>query len=393
VKERESMSENKDIEGQRASVQIREESNDEVELIDYLRILWSYRFWIIGTAILSALVALVISFILPPVWEVSVVMEPGKFSLDLFDTGTSTSTGRFFTVDTAENVKAKILQGSYDSQVRSFSGWPSKKRIKWYVNVERDTSSIRASLEVEDKELGMKALEILVKSLEKEQTEKIVTFERRVEQEVVKKKEDITKIEKEIDRLKTERDVNLTILQEESKALKKEIALLKQRESALSQEEEGVRKNTELLMAKRNSLIEGGQSRNDPLALVLFTTSLQQNIAYSNQLASQVSEVKRTIEEKEFSIKKTGIEASRVKEDTLLRIKKLESDIPQIRASIKVFEERKTFAKPIEIIQAPTVSYKPTKPKKLLNTIIAGIAGLIISVFGAFLIQYILGKK
>ena len=146
-------------------------------------------------------------------------------------------------------------------------------------------------------------------------------------------------------------------------------------------------------MAKRNSLIEGGQSRNDPLALVLFTTSLQQNIAYSNQLASQVSEVKRTIEEKEFSIKKTGIEASRVKEDTLLRIKKLESDIPQIRASIKVFEERKTFAKPIEIIQAPTVSYKPTKPKKLLNTIIAGIAGLIISVFGAFLIQYILGKK
>jgi uncharacterized protein involved in exopolysaccharide biosynthesis len=393
VKEGESMSENKDIEGQRASVQVRAESNDEIELIDYLRILWSYRFWIIGATILSALVALVISFILPPVWGVSVVAEPGKFGSDLFEVGTSSPTGRVYSVDTAENIKAKILQGSYDSQVRGISGWPPNEKIKWDVNVERDCSAIRASLEVKDKELGLKALEVLVTSLEKEQAEKIGTFQRGIDQEIIKKNEDITKVEKEIGRVKNERDANLTKLQEEAKELKNEIALLKQRESELSKEEEGVRKNTELLITKRNSLIEGEQSRSDPVALVLFTTSIQQNIAYSNQLSSQLNDVKRAIEEKGFSVKKAEIEVVRIKEDASLRIKKLESDIVQIKASIKVFEGRRKFAKAIEIIQKPTVSYKPVKPKKLLNSVIAGILGLFVSILGAFFTEYISIKK
>ncbi|MFX0196257.1 MAG: GNVR domain-containing protein, partial [Candidatus Hodarchaeota archaeon] len=62
-------------------------------------------------------------------------------------------------------------------------------------------------------------------------------------------------------------------------------------------------------------------------------------------------------------------------------------------ASIKAFKERKNFAKPIEIIQEPTVSYKPVKPKKLLNTAIAGILGLFISVFASFFVEYTAANK
>ncbi len=296
---------------------------------------------------------------------------------------------------------------------------------------------------MKDKELGTKALGVLASSLEREFRKKLGTFQTEIEQNIVKSREDMIKVGKDIERVQTERnaslaklqeevrkletdiervqnerDTNLAKLEEESRKLKAEIALLKQREQELSREEESVRNNTELLMAKRNSLIEGGQARNDPLALVLYTTSLQQNIAYFNQLVNQLSDVRRTIEDKFASVKKLEIERERikensalsikkinseikknqverirVKEDAVLRIKKLESDIQKIEASIKAFEERKNFAKPIEIIQEPTVSYKPVKPKKLLNGAIAGILGLIISVFWAFSKEYIAGKK
>jgi predicted RNase H-like nuclease (RuvC/YqgF family) len=207
------------------------------------------------------------------------VVEPGRFGSDVFETGTTRPAGKIYYIDTAENVKAKIAQGSYDAQVRTISGWPPDKKIKWDVDVERGTSALRASLEVKDKELGIKALEVLTTSLEKEFTKKLETFQREFEQKILMSREDITKVAKDIERVQTDRDAKLASLQEEVKKLKKEIALLKQRELELSQEEENVRKNTELLMAKRNSLIEGGQSRSDPVALILYTTSLQQNIA------------------------------------------------------------------------------------------------------------------
>jgi capsular polysaccharide biosynthesis protein len=83
----------------------------------------------------------------------------------------------------------------------------------------------------------------------------------------------------------------------------------------------------------------------------------------------------------------------RIKEDAFLRIKKLESDIQKIGASIKLFEQRKNFANPIEIIQEPIVSYKPVKPKKLLNGAIVGFLGLFAAVFGAFFKEYIRSKR
>jgi LPS O-antigen subunit length determinant protein (WzzB/FepE family) len=393
VKEDRSTNKEEKIEGQGISFPPPRSYDNEVELIDYLRVLWKFKSWIIGITLLSVLVTLIISFVLPSVWEVSIVFEPGRFGSDLFGGGTNRPTGKLYLIDTAENVKAKIKQGSYDFQVRTSSGWPPDKKIKWDVNVEKETSAIRTALEVKDKTLGLKALDVLARTIEEEQKEKIGIFQKTLEHEMLNRKEEVSKFQREIDRVKTDRDANLTRLQEEAKELKIQIALLKQRESELFREEEGVRKNTELLMTKRSSLMESERSKNDPLALVLFTTSLQQNIAYSNQLASQLNDIKRIIEEKRLSVKKVEIELVRVKEDARLRIKKLESDIQQIEASVRVLEEQLRFVKPLEIIQQPTLSYKPVKPKKILNVAIAGILALFFSISGVFLMEYISGKK
>ncbi|MBW2058582.1 MAG: hypothetical protein JRJ26_13900, partial [Deltaproteobacteria bacterium] len=156
--------------GKQIPVHTQRAYDDEVELIDYLQVLWKYKFWIIGVTFVSAVAALVLSFLLPPVWEVSMVIEPGRFGSDVFEPGNTRPTGKIYYIDTAENVKAKIEQGSYDSQVRALSGWPPDTRIKWNVDVKRGTSAVRAAVEVNDIELGMKALQALATSLEKEFT-------------------------------------------------------------------------------------------------------------------------------------------------------------------------------------------------------------------------------
>jgi len=387
------MGENGQIEGRRNLPSARPEYGEEVELIDYLRVLWKYRFWIIGATIFSALAVLVVSFIFSPIWEVSMVVEPGRLSSDVSEIGGNRPRGDIHYLDTARNMKGKIDQGAYDNRVRINSGWPSNEKIKWDVDFERGTVAMRVSLKVKDKELGLKALKVLTELIKKDYARRIAAFNEEIDEEIAIIRANIVGIEKDTDLVETKRDAQLADLKEGLNRLKKEIALLRQRESELSQEQESVRKNTELLMAKRNSLMEAGQSRNDPLALVLYTTSIQQNIAYSNKLAGQVNDVKHAIEEKESSVKKGEIKMVSVKQKAFSDIKKLESNIQKLGASIKAFETRKKFAEPIEIIQEPTVSHKPVKPKKRLNAIIAGILGLFISVFGAFFTEYISVRK
>ena len=364
-----------------------------IELIDYLRVIWEYRFWISGTTLISALTALAISFILPAVWEVSVVIEPGRFGADVFEPVSEQPRGRIYQIDGARNIETKILQGSYDAPIRAGSGWPPGKRIEWNVSVEKDTSAIKASLEVKDKDVGIKALDILVNAIESELKEKIQPFQREFEQRVAHLREDILRLEKDIQWTQFERDANIKQLKEEIRKLKSDIMPLNQWKQQLFIEGEDLKKNAKLLVAERNDLMKRRKPTDDPLAIVLCITSLHQTMSLLNRSSTQLNDAVRELEEKRSLIEKSEIEMTSVKKDALMKTEQLQSDIRKIQAKAKVFEERKAFLKPIKIIQKPTISHKPVRPKKLLNCMVAGILGLAISVFTSFLSRYISGKN
>ncbi len=54
-------------------------AQEEVDLIEYLNVLWKRRWLIIVPTVLLVLIAGVVSFLLPPVWEVDAVIQPSKF--------------------------------------------------------------------------------------------------------------------------------------------------------------------------------------------------------------------------------------------------------------------------------------------------------------------------
>ena len=57
---------------------------DEIELIDLLRVIWKWKYLIIGGTVVCALTAVIIGFYTQPIYQVSMVLKSGinKVSVD-----------------------------------------------------------------------------------------------------------------------------------------------------------------------------------------------------------------------------------------------------------------------------------------------------------------------
>ena len=57
--------------------QMREHFDDEIQLIDYLRVIWKWKWLIILGTFVCMVVAAAVSFNMPKIYEVSIAIEPG----------------------------------------------------------------------------------------------------------------------------------------------------------------------------------------------------------------------------------------------------------------------------------------------------------------------------
>lgn len=90
-------------------IQEQQEFEDEVELIDYLRIIWKWKWLIIVGAFFCMAAAGVIGFRMPKVYEVSTIIEPGIIGLK--------NNGEFQYVDSRDNIGSKIEDGVYNNKI------------------------------------------------------------------------------------------------------------------------------------------------------------------------------------------------------------------------------------------------------------------------------------
>ena len=56
-----------------------EQYENEVDLIEYFNVLWKRRGLIIVPTILLAVVAGIVSFVIPSKWEIDAIIQPGKY--------------------------------------------------------------------------------------------------------------------------------------------------------------------------------------------------------------------------------------------------------------------------------------------------------------------------
>ena len=372
----------------------RDQFEDEIELIDYLRVLWKWKWFIILGTFACMVVAAIISLIMPKVYEVSMTLEPGIVGLDTY--------GKFIYIDSRQNIEGKIKRGIYNTRIQNALNInPIEKEIKFEVAREMGTNFIKVGSEWKDNnvKLGIKSLSHLYALLSKEY-EKVV--EQRMgdyEKRILMKQNQIKEIE--IQRKDIDKQILLKLNKIDGKKNhirlnKATLKIIEHREKELLQEIKDVKDNTERIVKQRNSVLQHKSNVSD-ISLLLYSTTIQQNVAYFNQLSNQINDLRTKkeiantkIENLNKDIVDINTEIDRLK---LKKTEGLQAKIYDMKAQIDRLTLEKATISNVKFIQQPEVSPMHVKSKKKLKVLLAGDVGFMMMLFLAFFWEYIQKTK
>ncbi|MBW1795885.1 MAG: hypothetical protein JRF30_11830 [Deltaproteobacteria bacterium] len=329
-----------------------EQFEDEIELMDYLRVMWKWKYLIMAGTLICAVAAGVISFSTPKVYRIDMVIQPGILTMN--------EAGKGVYVDSPKNIKAMIEAGTFDRVILDHIGESNNhvlpKSLKFKTNIPKNSNALKVSYETSNVKLGLKALDHLHQLLLRN-SERVEYFRNRYETQIGLKKDQVGDCEAR------------------RRALQQHIKNIQKRMDELTSQIEFIRSKRNLLMKQRDKFFSNNTSESNVLAAVLHTNTIQQNIALENTYRQEVNEYMTKIDDKKLNLQELNSESKRLSEE------------------IKGLESKKNNMQSIEILQPPTASAHPIKPKIKLNVMLATVVGLFVMLFLAFFLEYIQRHK
>jgi uncharacterized protein involved in exopolysaccharide biosynthesis len=130
--------------------------NDEIELIELLRVIWKRKFLIAGGTFFLTLVAVIISFAVPKIYSVDTILEPGI--LNIINEGENEDKRIY--IDSPQNLKALIDVGSFDNQILQDLVQPTDikdrlKKIEFKTSIPKQSKTLKVSYETSNFEQGI----------------------------------------------------------------------------------------------------------------------------------------------------------------------------------------------------------------------------------------------
>ncbi len=191
--------------------QMREHFDDEIQLIDYLRVIWKWKWLIILGTFVCMVVAGVVSLNMPKIYEVSMAIEPSIIGVN--------KDGKFIYLDSRDNIEGKIKGGIYNRGIQeALNINPLENGMKFEVRPQKGTNFIKVTSEWEENkiELGLRASEQLAASLPKEYEGIVGQRRGDYEKQILMKQNEIK-----------ENEATLKIIQDREKELLQEIKNVK----------------------------------------------------------------------------------------------------------------------------------------------------------------------
>ncbi len=272
---------------------------DEINLYEYYKVVAKRKWLILIITVLCAVAAFLISSFLPKVYKVSCVVQPGVWNI--------LSDGKISYTDTPQNVAGMVKNDVFSSKI--METFQLKAPPKFKAEIGKGTNLVKISYETDKPEEGKAIVDKLI--------------------DLIKNRYG--------NRIKAKKD-----------NLEKRLDILQRRKNTISLALKTARENTENLTKERESLLK--EKERSSLSVILYTTTIQQNIAYVNGLCSQLKWIQDETENLKFM--KNSIEG-------------------------------------VKVVQTAKVSQYPVKPKKKLNTVIALVVGLFFSIFLAFFLEWL----
>jgi len=328
-------------------------NKDEISLIDILLIMWNWKYLILTGTLICALVAVFINIILPDVYSVEMVLQPGVLSVR--------EDGSNIYIDSGENIKAIIEAGTFNNKLlrKNIKAQNDEllQSLKFEVSIPESSNIIKISYDTSDRDQGIIILSDMFKLLLERYGKIVEYYQKDYEKKIDSKKIEIKKAK--ASKQNYENSVN---------NIDKRINEFKSDLKILSNE-------TQNLIQEENRFLDTNAEERDSLSALLYSNTIQQNLTLANIYKTEISENELK------------------KERELSKSQESENKLLIIANEIDKLELKKNSVQNVQILRYPTSSPFPTKPNKHLNVVMASTAGLFLTVFLALFLEYIKNNK
>ena len=363
---------------------------DEIELMDYLLVIWKRKWLIILPTLFCVIAAGVISFLLPKKWEVDAIIQPSRLFVQ-------NQQGEFqeVVVTNPNQIAGQINEDSYDRLIAAELNVDLIKFPQLKAQTLRNTNLVRVSIREEDVQMGKSVLLSLFKHLKIELDKKVDVEMKGIDTKITEN-ENLIKLKElnikdALNEIKLE-EIEKNKIRQEILSAENKLKISEEREKNILEEMKSVKQRIDEIEAQQKEALAQKKEESEAISLLLYSNEVQNNFRYFNILDEKLSNEKIIRENLDLSIKerKESIKISDTQIDKLkIGIDKIKNEMDNTKNDISLLRERKGQIDYAQLIKEPTPSLYPVSPRKKLNVVIAGILGLMIFTILAFFIEYI----
>jgi len=361
---------------------------NEIRLIDYLRVIWKWKWLIVGGTLFCGLLAGVISLNMPKLYRVTLAVEPGVSDID--ENGNLI----YFSI---KSLNGKIDSGLLNKRIeKELNRKISKTNFKFRTNIDRDANILIISSDwhKKDADFGLEAARKLIALLSEDNDEIVRGKKKEYERQILIKRNAIGDIEthrKDLDKQIKIKLNNIDKKKTQIKFRQATLTMIKKRIQELVKETKNAKDNTAILLKQRNAILNDKNA--NEMTLLLYATTIQQNAATSNILSNQIYDLRTMANSKEAEIEKLkqnikDIETS-IERMQLTKTEGLQRKINDIKAQINSLTLKKNLISNIKVLQNPEVSEGFVRPKKIQIILLSGVISCFFLIFLAFFFEYI----
>jgi len=380
--------------------------SDEINLYSLFQVIWKRKSLIIVIFLISVIAAGIISYTSPSVYRVTATVSPGWISPDV--------AGKAINVDSAVNIKSLIEGGAFNIKIMGALKLDPGlySRMEFKTKLAKNTEAVSVFYDDKDTEKGKIIMGELLKELKDYYKVRTETRSATIDNSII-----IMKNQNEIIESRKMQNINSKarivnqkkrILNEKKRImdymelLKDKIEVLKVTGNNLMNQLKGVDENSKVIMKGRNEMLKKDEKA-DSVALLLYSTTIQQNISYINNLNADVQRTKleqestkNELSKKELELKDKDTELNDA--DTALKdldsaLKDFDTEILNNLARIQNLELQNKRIEGLKLIQEPYASIKPVAPRKIFNMASAGVTALFFGIFLVFVLEFIRKAK
>jgi len=371
-----------------------EEYEDEIELMDYLNVIWKKKWLIILPTLFCVVIVGIISFRLPHIWEVDAIIQPSKFFVQN-EAGTFSEV----VVVSPKQIAGQISQQSYSPLIAAELNLDIRVFPTLKAENLRDTNLVRVSVREKDTEKAKLILSSLFNHLKTDMDRKIDVeikgIDTRIETQENSIKQNELTIKDKLNEIKL-KEIEKNMKSQEILSAVNKVKISEDRGKSILNELKTVKERiNEIEKQQKNAFAEKKEGA-EALGLLLYSNEIQNNLRYYNTLDEKLSSEKIIQENLDLQIK-VGKEEIRKLDNQIEKVKteidKIKNMTENIKNEINLLNEKKGRIDYAQLIKEPTSSLSPVSPRKKLNVLIAGILSLMIFTILAFFLEYIRKNK